>query len=185
MASLAEAAGLSAWTAGGNVGIIETAIAPPAIERAYCERDWSGDCRGYAIMLWLLRVMGLLIAATLACAAAPTARAEPPPADACGRATFRVIIDVGHTAKVPGAISARGVPEFVFNLNLAERIEQQLLADGFRRSVLLITKGPARKGLVERVKRANALGADLFLSIHHEFRASQVQRKMGVRGQAA
>ena len=103
MASLAEAAGLSAWTAGGNVGTIETAIASPAIERAYCERDWPGDCRGYAIMLWLLRVMGLLIAATLACAAAHTARAEPPPADACGRATFRVIIDVGHTAKVPGA----------------------------------------------------------------------------------
>jgi N-acetylmuramoyl-L-alanine amidase len=123
-------------------------------------------------MLWLLRVLRLLIAATLACAAAHTARAEPGigdrPADACGRAAFRVVIDVGHTAQAPGAISARGVPEFVFNLSLAERIEQQLLAAGFRHSVLLITEGPARKGLVERVKRANALGADLFLSIHHD-----------------
>ena len=87
---------------------------------------------------------------------------------ACGRAAFRVIIDVGHTEQAPGATSARGVPEFVFNLNLAKRIEQQLLAAGFRRSVLLITEGPSGKGLVERVKRANALGADLFLSIHHD-----------------
>jgi N-acetylmuramoyl-L-alanine amidase len=123
-------------------------------------------------MLWLLRVQGLLIAATLACAAAHTARAEPRiadrPADACGRAAFRVIIDVGHTAQAPGATSARGVTEFVFNLNLAGRIKQQLLDAGFRRSVLLITEGPSRKGLAERIKRANALGADLFLSIHHD-----------------
>ena len=119
-------------------------------------------------MLWPLRVLGLLIAATLACAAAHTADAEPRLANACGRAAFRVIIDVGHTAQAPGAISARGVPEFVFNLNLAKRIEQQLRADGFRRSVLLITEGPSLKALMDRVKRANALGADLFLSIHHD-----------------
>ena len=93
---------------------------------------------------------------------------NPGPPMPARRTPFRVIIDVGHTAQAPGAISARGVPEFVFNLNLAKRIEQQLLAAGFRRSVLLITEGPARKGLVERVKRANALGADLFLSIHHD-----------------
>jgi N-acetylmuramoyl-L-alanine amidase len=124
--------------------------------------------RGFAIMLWHLRVMGLLIAATLACAAAHTARAEPRPADGCRRAAFRVIIDVGHTEKAPGAISARGVSEFAFNVNLARRIEQELLAAGFRRSMLLITEGPSRKGLVERVKRANALDGDLFLSVHHD-----------------
>jgi N-acetylmuramoyl-L-alanine amidase len=111
-------------------------------------------------MLWLLRVLG--IAATLACAAAHTARAEPRPTDACARAAFRVVIDVGHTAQAPGATSARGVPEFAFNLTLAGSIEQQLLAAGFRRSVLLITDGPSRKGLMERIKRANDLGADLF-----------------------
>ena len=120
-------------------------------------------------MLWL-RVMGLLVAAALACAAAGAAYAEPQPADGCKRAaTFRVIIDVGHTEKAPGAISARGVPEFVFNLNLAKRIEEQLFAAGFQRSVLLITEGPARQGLAGRVKRAKELAADLFLSIHHDF----------------
>src|SRR5262245_47005776 len=116
-------------------------------------------------MPWLLRV--LLAAAALASAVAPMGSAEPRPA-ACARAAFRVVIDVGHTAQVPGAISARGVPEFVFNFSLAERIVQQLVAAGFRRSMLLVTEGPARKSLVERVERANALAADLFLSIHHD-----------------
>jgi N-acetylmuramoyl-L-alanine amidase len=119
-------------------------------------------------MLWLLRVMGLLIAAALACAAAHTARAESRSTDGCRRAAFRVIIDVGHTEQAPGATSARGVSEFAFNVNLARRIEQQLLAAGFRRSLLLITEGPSGKGLVERVTRANALEADLFLSVHHD-----------------
>ena len=116
----------------------------------------------------LLRVVSVLMAAALICAAANTARAEPRPADACKRAAFRAIIDVGHTEQAPGATSARGLPEFSFNLNLAKRIEQQLLAAGFRRSALLITEGPSRKALAERVKRANTLGADVFLSIHHD-----------------
>ena len=119
-------------------------------------------------MLWPLRVLGLLIAATLAFAAAQTARAEPRPANSCARAAFRVVIDVGHSAQAPGATSARGGSEFAFNLKLAERVEQQLLAAGFRRSVLMVTEGPSRKALAERIKRANALAADLFLSIHHD-----------------
>ena len=117
-------------------------------------------------MPWLLRVEGLLIAATFICAALHPARAEP--RDVCARATFRAVIDVGHTAESPGATSARGVPEFSFNLDLARRIERQLLATGFKRSVLLLTEGPSRKALAERIKRANALGPDLFLSIHHD-----------------
>ena len=36
------------------------------------------------------------------------------------------------------------------------------------RTVLLVTDGPTRKGLAERVARANALSPDLFLSIHHD-----------------
>jgi N-acetylmuramoyl-L-alanine amidase len=131
-------------------------------------------------MPWLL---GLLIAATLVCSTPQTARAEPRPAEACARATFRVVIDVGHTAQAPGAISARGVPEFVFNLNLAKRVEQRLLAVGLRRSVLLITEGPSRKGLVDRIRRANALGADLFLSIHHDSVPDKFLEKWEFEGQ--
>src|SRR3954462_8225871 len=134
-------------------------------------------------MLWPLRVMRLLTAAALACSVAQTARAEPRPADRCTRSAFRAIIDVGHTEQAPGAISARGVPEFAFNLNLARRIEQSLLAAGFRRSVLLITEGPSGKGLVERVNRANTLGADLFLSIHHDSVPDQFLEKWEFEGE--
>jgi N-acetylmuramoyl-L-alanine amidase len=155
----------------------------PAIERAYCDGEWSGDYRGFAIMLWPLRLLGLLIAATLTCAAAHTARAEPRPADSCERTAFRVAIDVGHTAQAPGATSARGVPEFAFNLKLAGRIKQQLLAAGFQRSVLLITEGRSMKALMERVRRANALGADLFLSIHHDSVPDRFLEKWEYEGQ--
>jgi N-acetylmuramoyl-L-alanine amidase len=87
---------------------------------------------------------------------------------ACDRAAFRVVVDVGHTAESPGAKSARGVGEYDFNLRLAALIEQDLLRAGFGKTVLLVTEGPARKSLVDRVKRANGSSADLFLSIHHD-----------------
>src|SRR5689334_8450174 len=50
------------------------------------------------------------------------------PQSSCNRGTFRIILDVGHTAEEPGAISARGVPEFAFNLRLAQYIGQQLVS---------------------------------------------------------
>jgi N-acetylmuramoyl-L-alanine amidase len=87
---------------------------------------------------------------------------------ACDRAAFRLVVDVGHTAESPGAKSARGVGEYDFNLRLATLIEQDLLRAGFGKTVLLITDGPTRPGLAERVARANALSADLLLSIHHD-----------------
>ena len=86
----------------------------------------------------------------------------------CDRAAFRVVVDVGHTAQSPGARSARGYWEYDFNLRLATRIEQDLVHAGFGKTVLLVTDGPTRKGLAERVARANALSPDLFLSIHHD-----------------
>jgi N-acetylmuramoyl-L-alanine amidase len=86
----------------------------------------------------------------------------------CNRAQFRLVLDVGHTVEAPGAMSARGVPEHDFNLRLAKHIERNLLDAGFRRTVLLVTAGPTRRGLVQRVKRANLSSANLFLSIHHD-----------------
>jgi N-acetylmuramoyl-L-alanine amidase len=86
----------------------------------------------------------------------------------CNRAAFRVVVDVGHTAQVPGAKSARGFHEFDFNLRLAKLVERQLLDAGFARTVLLVTEGPTLQGLARRVTRANASGADLLLSIHHD-----------------
>ena len=50
----------------------------------------------------------------------------------------------GHTAESEGAISARNVAEFVFNLRLAQRIEEKLKAEGFAETKLLVTEGKAR-----------------------------------------
>jgi N-acetylmuramoyl-L-alanine amidase len=69
---------------------------------------------------------------------------------------------------MPQAPPARGVPEYQFNLLLAEEIKKALDKGGFARTVLLNTFGPARESLFTRVAAANALGADLFLSVHHD-----------------
>jgi N-acetylmuramoyl-L-alanine amidase len=102
---------------------------------------------------------------------APSASSAPSPAappSSCDRATFRTVIDVGHTLESPGAFSARGVPEYQLNLNLATTIERKLTADGFEKTVLLVTSGRTQPGLLARVRNANTLPADLYLSIHHD-----------------
>ena len=86
----------------------------------------------------------------------------------CTRATFRVVVDVGHTLDVPGAMSARGVPEYTFNLQLAREVKQALVDAGFEQTVLLITGTAPWRGLFERAERANAMHADLFIAIHHD-----------------
>src|SRR5262249_33580592 len=87
---------------------------------------------------------------------------------ACGLAAFRDVLVVGPTAAPPGPPSAARFWEYGFHLRLATLIKQKLLAAGFAKTVLLVTDGPARKSLFQRVARANQLSADLFLSIHHD-----------------
>jgi N-acetylmuramoyl-L-alanine amidase len=91
-----------------------------------------------------------------------------PVGSVCDRSKFRIVLDVGHTAESEGATSARNVPEFAFNLRLAQRIEQKLKAEGFAETRLLVTEGKAKPSLFKRVAVANDLNADLFLSIHHD-----------------
>jgi len=86
----------------------------------------------------------------------------------CARPDFRVVLDVGHTTKSPGARSARGADEFDFNLRLAKQIDQALLDAGFSKTVLMVTTGPAIRSLYARVAHANELSANLLLSIHHD-----------------
>ncbi|WP_347337433.1 N-acetylmuramoyl-L-alanine amidase family protein [Bradyrhizobium jicamae] len=97
----------------------------------------------------------------------PTAALKPV-ATRCEPSKFRIVLDVGHTAESEGAISARNVSEFVFNLRLAKQIEQKLKAEGFAETRLLLTEGKARRSLFKRVATANDLRADLLLSIHHD-----------------
>jgi N-acetylmuramoyl-L-alanine amidase len=86
----------------------------------------------------------------------------------CDPAKFRIVLDVGHTAESEGAMSARNVAEFDFNLRLTRLIDERLKADGFLETTLLVTKGKAKPSLFRRVAAANDLQADLFLSIHHD-----------------
>jgi N-acetylmuramoyl-L-alanine amidase len=85
----------------------------------------------------------------------------------CDRASLRVVLDVGHTLEVGGALSARGVYEYQFNLRLATRIQKDLVSAGFVATHLLVMKG-ATRNLEQRAERANDMRADLFLSIHHD-----------------
>jgi N-acetylmuramoyl-L-alanine amidase len=126
-------------------------------------------------MVRLGAVAVLIVAAILLCADGRQAlseehgqKADKPPQATCERSNFRVIVDVGHTAAVPGAMSARGVPEYTFNLNLAQDVKQSLVDAGFDKTVLLITTKAPFLGLFERAIRANAMGANLFIAIHHD-----------------
>src|SRR6185437_15690524 len=93
---------------------------------------------------------------------------EKPVAQKCEPAKFHLVVDVGHTLQSDGALSARNVPEFRFNLNLSQRLVQKLKAAGFVQTRLLVTDGKARPSLFKRVAAANKSNADLFLSIHHD-----------------
>jgi N-acetylmuramoyl-L-alanine amidase len=86
----------------------------------------------------------------------------------CAPAKFKIVIDAGHTAESEGATSARNVPEFSFNLRLAQQIAEKLKAEGFAEAKLLVTEGKAKPSLFKRVAAANDWNADLFLSIHHD-----------------
>lgn len=131
----------------------------------------------------------LFVLAVLALAAAPhPARGEapaPPPAkaSACPRATFRVVLDVGHTIDSPGADSARGVTEYHFNLSLADAIKEALVKDGFENTVRLVTTTNRVAGLVERATRANAMHADLFMAIHHDSVPNNLIEKWTYQGE--
>jgi N-acetylmuramoyl-L-alanine amidase len=86
----------------------------------------------------------------------------------CDVPAFKIALDVGHTAQAKGALSARGVDEYTFNLTLAKRIERTLRDAGFDHTYLVISNGIGRAQLAQRSARVNALGVDLLLSIHHD-----------------
>src|SRR5262249_11566345 len=82
---------------------------------------------------------------------------------------INVILDVGHTDKDSGQISARGVKEYDFNMNLARRLLEELVNTGFISTQMIVTSGSnTHESRLQRSKRANDLGADLFISVHHD-----------------
>jgi N-acetylmuramoyl-L-alanine amidase len=90
------------------------------------------------------------------------------PGASCNPHHFKVAVDVGHTVDASGAMSARGVPEYMFNLSLATQIKDTLIRSGFDNTFLIKMRGSGKSQLEQRSARANTLAADLFISVHHD-----------------
>jgi N-acetylmuramoyl-L-alanine amidase len=131
-------------------------------------------------------VVSAAVLAAIPTGIAQAEQADKPPgsvAPSCPRAGFHVLLDVGHTARSPGAISARGANEFDFNLRLARQIDQALLDAGFAKTTLMVTDGRANQSLYARVSHANELSANLLLSIHHDSVPDSFLEKWDFNGQ--
>lgn len=90
-----------------------------------------------------------------------------------------VYIDPGHTLEFPGSIGACGTQEVFVNDALAGQLGTALRAEGFRvefsrppnndKSKIAPHDGrETPEALKARGEKANALGANLFVSIHHD-----------------
>lgn len=76
-----------------------------------------------------------------------------------------VFLDPGHGGRDPGALGSRGTQEKSVVLAIARDLQRELLA-GNRYRVLLSRNTDSYVALRERVARAQAAKADLFLSLH-------------------
>ncbi|WP_295457781.1 N-acetylmuramoyl-L-alanine amidase [uncultured Thiodictyon sp.] len=104
---------------------------------------------------------------SIVCLGLFAATAAAAPAPACSPGEFVIALDVGHSLHSPGAVSARGVPEFRFNQELAAVVADALTAAGFRKGFVINADGRIAS-LQERVAEANRRHAELFLAIHHD-----------------
>ena len=109
----------------------------------------------------LLRQLMLMIVFLPVAAAATDAHA------ACQRERFPVAIDIGHTEEAPGAISARGIPEFAFNMALGRDVERALRAAGFPARRIIVS-GRGREQLSRRIAAAKELAPAVLISVHHD-----------------
>ena len=104
-------------------------------------------------------------AAPQAAAPAPDPRASAKPAAPQYARLITVAIDAGHGGEDPGAIGAAGSREKDITLALAKKLKQKLDAQDNMRAVL-VRDGDYFVPLSQRVGKARAAKADLFLSIH-------------------
>jgi N-acetylmuramoyl-L-alanine amidase len=105
-------------------------------------------------------ICGLLVAGC--CFAFPDAAR----ASTC-KGPLRVAVDIGHSPKAPGAVSARGKLEYAFN----RRFVEELVAAAKGNALLdLVVINPNGDDIVlaRRTELAKLEGVDVFLSIHHD-----------------
>ena len=111
--------------------------------------------------------------------AQPPARKPAPP-----RRLPTVVLDPGHGGIDPGAISLRGAYEKNIVLATARDLARQLAATRHFR-VVLTRNDDEFIPLRDRVARARAAGADLFLSIHADTLPNPAMRGLSVFTQSA
>ncbi|HRQ89149.1 MAG TPA: N-acetylmuramoyl-L-alanine amidase [Bacteroidia bacterium] len=79
---------------------------------------------------------------------------------------LRVAIDIGHYRLKPGAMSARGRAELLFNTETAAVVAQVLERAGAK--VIVVNGDGTVSELAKRPEIAAKAGADCFISIHHD-----------------
>jgi N-acetylmuramoyl-L-alanine amidase len=94
------------------------------------------------------------------------------------RAAGTIALDVGHYLEAPGVISAHGRPEFEFNRDLAQEIDQQLQGRG--RLTRVIGADGLMRSLPARPRAA--AGADLFIAVHHDSMQEKLLSRWTVDG---
>ena len=90
------------------------------------------------------------------------------------RAVSRIVLDPGHGGWDRGAHGPKGIEEKEVALDIAHRVAPVLEAQGIQ--VLLTRDDDRFISLEERTGRANAFGADLFVSIHCNASEGRVRR---------
>lgn len=90
-----------------------------------------------------------------------------------------IAIDAGHGGTDPGAISVTGEYEKNLTLSIARELRRQLAATG-RYRVVMIRERDEFLRLRDRVAKARAAGADLFISLHADSIGSSKIRGMSV-----
>lgn len=99
---------------------------------------------------------------------APAAEApvnKPPKQAKPGQKIITIALDAGHGGEDPGARGARGSHEKDITLAIVKKLKQQIDAEDNMQAVL-IRDGDYFVPLGDRVKKARAAKADLFISVH-------------------
>jgi len=88
---------------------------------------------------------------------------------------FTAVLDPGHGGELTGAVSPQGDLEKDLTLQIARRVKKRLEALGGR--VVLTRAADSRVPLANRAAVANALDADLFVSIHLNSMPTEASRR--------
>jgi N-acetylmuramoyl-L-alanine amidase len=135
-------------------GIVSRIVAEPTSTGSRVALDLNGPA--YRRVFTLLEPFRVVI---------DIARQPPGAAPAGkGRSVARVVLDPGHGGYDPGAMGPTGLKEKDVTLAIAHKVAPVLARNGVE---ITLTRDDDRfVTLEERTARANAFGADLFVSIH-------------------